>query len=91
MPDPFLEDAAMASPKRRAGAVFRVGNISQVSQPYTNIVALFKDYNSVFFAHDLPWRVCAQLGVRAESGIFTSLLMQHMLAMGVCAKKSTQM
>ena len=50
IPDPFLEDAAMASPKRRAGAVFRVGNTSQVYQPYTNIVALFKGYISVLFS-----------------------------------------
>ena len=50
IPDPFLEDAAMASPKRRAGAVFGVGNTSQVYQPYTNIVALFKGYNSVLFS-----------------------------------------
>ena len=31
--DPFLEDAAMASPKRHAGAFFGVGNTSQVYQP----------------------------------------------------------
>ena len=49
IPDPFLEDAGMASPKRRAAAVFGVGNTSQVYQPYTNIVALFKGYNSVLF------------------------------------------
>ena len=52
--DPFPEDAAMASPKRRAGAVFRVGNISQVYQRYTNIVALFKGYNSVLFSAQTP-------------------------------------
>ena len=58
--DPFLEDAAMASPKRRASAFLRVGNISQVYQPYTNIVALLKGYNSSLFCarspSDLPWR-----------------------------------
>ena len=51
IPDLFLEDAGMASPKRRAAAVFGVGNTSQVYQPYTNIVALFKGYNSVLFSY----------------------------------------
>ena len=49
IPDPFLEDAAMASPKRRAGAFFGVGNTLHVYQPYTNIVALFKGYNSALY------------------------------------------
>ena len=54
IPDPFLEDAAMASPKRRAGAVFGVGNTSQVYQPYTNIVALFTGYKSVLYRAQTP-------------------------------------
>ena len=54
IPDPFLEDAAMASPKRRAGAVFGVGNTSQVYQPYTNIVGLFKGHNSVLYCAQTP-------------------------------------
>ena len=54
IPDPFLEDAAMASPKRRAGAFFGVGNTLHVYQPYTNIVALFKGYKSVLFFAQTP-------------------------------------
>ena len=54
IPDPFLEDAGMASPKRRAAAVFGVGNTSQVYQPYTNIVALFKGYKSVLYSYQTP-------------------------------------
>ena len=53
IPDPFLEDAAMASPKRRAGAVFGVGNTSQAYQPYTHIVALEKLYNMPCYEHVL--------------------------------------
>ena len=54
IPDPFLAASSMASPKRRAGAVFRVGNISQVYLPYTNVVELFKGYNSVLFPAQAP-------------------------------------
>ena len=60
IPDPFLEDAAMAWPKRRAGAVFRVGNTSHVYQPYTNIVALVKGYNSALYCAQTPMvRMCS--------------------------------
>ena len=60
IPDPFLEDAAMASPKRRAGAVFGVGNTSQVYQPYTNIVALVKGYNLALYCAQTPMaRMCS--------------------------------
>ena len=52
--DPFLEDAAMASPKRRAGAFFGVGNTLHVYQPYTNIVALLFGYNSVLYCAQTP-------------------------------------
>ena len=51
IPDLFLEDAGMASPLRRAAAVFGVGNTSQVYQPYTNIVARLKGYNSSLFSY----------------------------------------
>ena len=44
----------MASPKRRAGAVFRVGNTSHVYQPYTNVVALVKGYNSALYCAQTP-------------------------------------
>ena len=54
IPDPFLEDAAMASPKRRAGAFFGVGNTSQAYQLYTNIVALYTGYNSVLYWRQTP-------------------------------------
>ena len=54
IPDPFLEDAAMASPKRRAAAVFGVGNTSQVCQPYTNFVALYTGYNSALYCAQTP-------------------------------------
>ena len=60
IPDPFLEDAAMASPKRRAGAFFRVGNTSQAYQPYTNIVALVKGYNLALYCAQTPMaRMCS--------------------------------
>ena len=85
IPDPFLEDAAMASPKRRAGAFFGVGNTSQVYQPYTNIVALFKGYNSVLYCAQTPMASMCSIRSPCRIGDFTSLLMQHMLAMGVCA------
>ena len=54
IPDLFREDAGMASPKRRAGAVFGVGNTSQAYQPYTNSVALYTGYNSVLYWRQTP-------------------------------------
>ena len=54
IPDPFLEDAAMASPERRADAFFGVGNTSQVYQPCTNSVALYTGYNSVLYWRQTP-------------------------------------
>ena len=48
MPFPTVDDPALASPKRRAGAFFRRQHL-EVYQPYTNIVALSKGYNSALF------------------------------------------
>ena len=81
----------MASPKRSAAAVFGVGNTLQVYQPYTNIVARLKGYNCALYSYQTPMASMCQLGARAESGISTSLLMQHMLAMGFHAAKSTEL
>ena len=70
IPDPFLEDAAMASPKRRAGAFFRVGNTSQAYQPYTNIVALFKGYKSVLYSYQTPMASMCSIRSPCRIGYF---------------------
>ena len=70
IPDPFLEDAAMASPKRRAGAVFGVGNTSPVYQPYTNIVALFTGYKCVLYSYQTP--MASMCCIRSEVEIHDS-------------------
>ena len=70
IPDPFLEDAAMASPKRRAGAVFGVGNTSQVYQPYTNIVALFTGYKSVLYSAQTPMASMCSIRSPCRIGYF---------------------
>ena len=70
IPDPFLEDAAMASPKRRAGAVFGVGNTSQVYQPYTNIVARLKGYNCALYCRQTPMASMCSIRSPCRIGYF---------------------
>ena len=70
IPDPFLEDAAMASPKRRAGAFFGVGNTSQAYQPYTNIVARLKGYNCALYCRQTPMASMCSIRSPCRIGYF---------------------
>ena len=72
IPDPFLK----TPPWRRQSGARAQSLGSATPRRYINPILILLRFSRAtilcFFRHELPWRVCAQLGARADSGISTS-------------------